>query len=690
MVLNTRVRPGALLLLAVALLSTGCLNKVPPQRLEKRAPIAVCFAIDDLEDAPERFKQRIFEALDSRNLEAREVPAGALGGQRLSTERFRALQAAAASAPFALLVEVHAAYFTQINGRFRWTVSVKLSAARTGSAPSQDAADFPALLQFENEKTPEALDDVSDYVASRIKPLADGLLIGQGTTDAGAEALAPGDTVYFVMVDRFANGDRQNDGPGVDVADPVAFHGGDFAGVREHLDWLEGLGVGTVWLSPVFAMRTEPYHGYAAFHGYWVERLDAVEPRFGTVAELRALRDALDQRGIGLMLDVVLNHVGPGTALTLKKPEWFHGRGSITDWNDPVQLVMNDVQGLPDFAVERDDVYAYLLGASLDLVRKVQPKGFRLDAVKHLPVAFWARYNAALRKAGGPHFQLLGELLDGDAAKVARVWREGGFTAMFDFPLRFALIDVLCKGQSPAHLGAVLTEDRRYPDPAALVTLVDNHDLPRLATECPQHAQAAIELMYAMRGTPSLTWGTEVGLTGEREPQNRGSMRFDPTAPMRAVIIKAAAVRRAHPSLTSGALKIAAATDAALTLQRISASEIATIEVRGQNVDVSFAQGDFRVQAEAARRQWLTGSRTRRVELRGPSGVRVVGSGPELGEWKLERALPLPAWTELPEGGVFELKLWSAARAFEPGPNRVLFVEAGEGALQVDLDWRGS
>jgi len=668
----------------LAVLLCGCLTKLPPQRLEKRAPIAIAFAVDELDGAPEPFKQRLYEALDKRNLEPREIPSPVVTAQRLTAQRFEALRAAAGDAPFSLLVEVRAQFFTQMEGRFRWTVAVKFTAARAGDPPTTDAADFPAVLLFEHQKHTEAINEVAEFVASRLAPLIDGLLVGHpGVADAGVTAsLAPADTIYFVMIDRFENGEPKNDGPG--------FHGGDLAGLRARLDWLEQLGVGTVWLSPVFSMRHDPIDAWPAWHGYWVERLDQLEPRFGTEGELRALRNELAARGMGLYLDVVLNHVGPGTELTRSKPGWFHGRGNIKDWSDPTQLVMNDVQGLPDLAEERDDVYGYLRDAALKWVRMVHPSGFRLDAVKHMPSAFWSRFNADVQREAGRDFQLLGEMLDGDPAAVARAWKEGGFTAMFDFPLRFAMIDVFCKGQSPARLGAVLTEDRRYPDPAALVTLLDNHDLPRLATECRGGApEAAVQLMYALRGTPSIIWGTEVGLSGERDPDNRAPMRFDEAAPMRAVIAGAAALRRQHASLREGVPVIVAASERAVTIRRVASREAATIEIEGKQVRVSFETGSFTAEAEAARRQWTTGEKKRRVDFAGPADALVVGSGPELGGWKIERGLPLPAAAELPVGGVFELKLVSKGK-WEKGANRVLFVADEAGPLKVELQWRGT
>jgi glycosidase len=664
--------------LALVLLCTACLNKVPPQHLEHRAPIAIAFVNDEGDPVPDALKRRFSEVLDTRNLEAEEIDPEKLGGQKLSSERFRALQSVAGQAPFALLVETRATFFGQVTERLRWTVSVRITAARAGGQPVNDSQDFPALLEHEHEKGPEAMESVADFASSRLAPLIDGLLVAPPSTDGGV-ASAGADSVYFIMVDRFANGDRENDAD-ANPADPAAFHGGDFAGIAQHADWLTKLGVGTVWLSPVFAMRTLPFHGYGAYHGYWVDDLEHIEPRFGTEGQLKGLRDTLDARGIGLMLDVVLNHVGADTSLAKSKPEWFHHNGDIADWNDEQQLVTRDLHGLPDFAQEREDVYAYLRGAGLKWIRMLHPTGFRLDAVKHMPASFWERFNADMRAEAGPSFRLLGEMLDGDAEVVARTWKQGGFSAMFDFPLRFAMVDVFCKGESPARLGAVLTQDRLYPDASQLVTLLDNHDLPRIATECAgdrTRVAAALQALYALRGVPSIIWGTELGMEGQRDPANRASMTFEEGA-LFDVIAKAQALRRAHPSLSHGTTQIMSADEHGLTIVRYAPTEMATIEI-ARDVKVSFKEGKFSPRPE----------RKRHVAFTGPADAVVVGSGPELGGWKLEKALALPAQADLPVGGVFELKLVKQ-KQFEKGGNRVLFVSDEPGPLEVPLAWRGS
>ncbi|MCB9796444.1 MAG: glycosyl hydrolase [Alphaproteobacteria bacterium] len=373
----------------------------------------------------------------------------------------------------------------------------------------------------------------------------------EGALPPAPRALTPApasDLVYFVMVDRFANGDPANDGA-IDLSDPQAFHGGDLQGVLQKLDYLEALGVGTVWLSPVFEMRTEPFHGWGAFHGYWVRDLTHIEPRFGGDEALRALGDALDARGMRLVLDMVWNHVGFDSPLRETHPHWFHPDRPIEDWDDPVQLETYTVHGLPDLDQDEPEVYQHLLEASLAWGRDAGVDGFRVDAVRHMSSAFLQRISADLHAALGEDFWLLGEDFQGDAGALSRSMQAGGFDAMFDFPLRYALVDVYCHGQAPGRIASILSSDRLYEDPQSLVTFLDNHDLPRVMSECGgDRARVDQALLFQMftRGTPSVTWGSELYLEGAEEPQNRRDMPWDQADAGASWLAELAALRAEH------------------------------------------------------------------------------------------------------------------------------------------------
>ena len=555
----------------------------------------------------------------------------------------------------------------------------------------------------------------------------------------------PDDVIYFVLVDRFANGDPTNDGA-VDLADPQAFHGGDLQGVIDHLDELQQLGVRTVWLSPVFQMRTDKFFEWGAFHGYWLEDFTRIEPRFGTADDLRRLSDELHARDMRLVLDVVFNHVAMDAPLTHDRPDWFHPTCDIVDWNDPRQLTDCRVHGLPDLAQENEEVYQFLLGTSLHWIEQVRPDGFRIDAVRHMPNSFLARLAADIAARAGPHFLLLGEDFQGDALSLATTFREGGFGALFDFPLHYAMLDVYCHDRPVGRIAATLSADGQYDDPRRLVPFLDNHDRPRLITECGdswERARQALTFLLTTRGTPSLTYGTEVGLSGAGEPFNRSDMRFGADSPLAAHIEQVLALRRAHPALQSGRVELLALDEQFGAFARIAPSEAVVVlvnrselgkaweippELAGaatitdlfsglplsgphipmppqQTLPILFVpeQPDGFAQLAAGT---VDGSEERavRVLLRGAApregeSVVLVGNGPRLANWDPAAGVGPMVATENglalelthPVGQVMELKAVlrrpDGSVLWQEGENRYLLVSRGDVPLELVIDW---
>ena len=378
--------------------------------------------------------------------------------------------------------------------------------------------------------------------------------------------------LYFALVDRFADGQPDPAGT-TDRADPQAWHGGDLAGIQAHLDHLSALGVTRLWLSPVFHSRQDKFHGHGAFHGYWVQDLDRIEARLGGRRALRRLARAAQQADLGLVLDMVYNHVSFDSPLLEQRPAWFHTAESISDWNDPVQLVTGQVHGLPDLAQEREPVYRYLRDRSLRWARVADASGFRVDAVRHLPLDFLHRLSADLKARLGDDFWLLGEDFQGDPVALSQSFRDGGFDAMFDFPLRYAMIDVFCHDQPVGRLGSILSLDRLYDDPGGLVTFLDNHDLPRVASECgedPRRVEAALLFQFAQRGIPAITYGTEWMLTGAGEPENRADIPWE-KPPVLADTIRQL---QAPAAITPPRVARAAATPAACVAEKAAEAAV--------------------------------------------------------------------------------------------------------------------
>ena len=172
-------------------------------------------------------------------------------------------------------------------------------------------------------------------------------------------------TVYFLLTDRFENGDSANDralGRAQDGAVLRSFAGGDFAGVLRRLEqgWFDDLGVDAIWLTPfvhqIHGSVNEGTGRSYGFHGYWTRDWTAVEPALGTMDELRALVDAAHQRGIRVLMDAVLNHTGPVTPLDPQWPDGWVRTGPRCVYRDYATTVdCTLVDNLPDIRTDRDE-----------------------------------------------------------------------------------------------------------------------------------------------------------------------------------------------------------------------------------------------------------------------------------------------------------------------------------------------
>jgi alpha-amylase len=162
------------------------------------------------------------------------------------------------------------------------------------------------------------------------------------------------DILYFVLVDRFADGDPANDAA-VDRAAKGAFHGGDLKGLLAHLDEIASLGVTALWINPL----VENIPGFVtgagfpdwAYHGYWADDFTRLDTRFGTPEDLRALVDACHARGIKVLLDVVYNHAGYATRY-LTDPRTKGWLRSTEEGSCGEDDLTSCVAGLPDFRTE--------------------------------------------------------------------------------------------------------------------------------------------------------------------------------------------------------------------------------------------------------------------------------------------------------------------------------------------------
>jgi neopullulanase len=362
------------------------------------------------------------------------------------------------------------------------------------------------------------------------------------------QGFSPADVMYLIMTDRFANGDNSNDHPAgtrdSDQTAPRGWHGGDFRGIEQHLDYLQQLGVTTVWTTPVYDNTPSPQ----AYHGYSATDMYAVDPHFGTLADYQYLAAALHQRGMKIVLDTVPNHVGPNHPWVNDEPtpDWFHGtpahhsvaKGDFSSIPDPhaAPLASRDVvQGwfanvLPDLNQENPLVARYLIQNAMWWIETARLDGLRLDTFPYVGRAFWHDFHAQLH-AIYPHLTTVGEIFNPDptitsffAGGVVQQGIDTGLDTPFDFPLYLSLRNVLVHGAPMKQLEDVLRQDRLYPHPQNLVTFFGNHDTTRFLSEkdaTVDELKLAFALLATMRGMPQLYSGDEIAMAGGEDPDNR-------------------------------------------------------------------------------------------------------------------------------------------------------------------------
>lgn len=349
--------------------------------------------------------------------------------------------------------------------------------------------------------------------------------------------------VYQLLTDRFANGDPANDnglldraGDTADPTSPVGWHGGDFAGIEAKLKegYFQRMGFTAVWISPVVLQVPPPGNGggvnaarpFVGFHGYWTDRFDAIEPHFGNLAALQALGTAADTAGVKLIVDVVVNHAGPGSVLVTQNPSWF--RTGAACGSDEVTMCL---AGLPDFRQELPEVSDFLLGTISFLRDNAAIDGLRMDTMKHVGDPFWSRFFGATSPADASKLWTVGEVFSGDVSRIAHYLDTVGSPAVFDFPLKFALVDSLASGGSTRQLAEIFAQDSRYADPTRLATFLDNHDAWRFTSEAEasgatpaladRRLMLALTVLYLVRGTPVVYYGTEIAMRGEGDSYDK-------------------------------------------------------------------------------------------------------------------------------------------------------------------------
>jgi cyclomaltodextrinase len=458
-------------------------------------------------------------------------------------------------------------------------------------------------------------------------PLADVLLLDGIPAGEDTTRNTWFDTIlYSLMVDRFKDGDPSNNAPVADdrLDNRVNYVGGDLAGVLDQIrtGYFSNLGVNTLWISPVYRGPTvafqeypPPHRWFSGYHGYWPVSHTEVDPRFGDMALLREVVDAAHDRNMRVLLDFVANHVHEQHPIVTEHPDWFgelalpDGSLNIRRW-DEYRLTTWFEPYLPSFdLVGSDEALEYLTDNALWWLEQTGADGFRHDAVKHVPNAFWRLLTQKLAEhptLSQRRVYQIGETF-GDYALISSYVNEGQLDAQFNFNLFDTALRAHLDPDQP--MSSLLTElDKTaqvYGPLHVMGNVMDSHDkarFPALAegdlplddagnTEVgwdnpPQlddpatYAKTQLYMAYNLTipGIPVIYYGNEVALTGANDPDNRRPMVFgDDVSPDQQRHFEAVqaliALRNRHAAFRYGDLYPVYAGDDAICYSRTSLQE---------------------------------------------------------------------------------------------------------------------
>ncbi|MFZ4547153.1 MAG: glycoside hydrolase family 13 protein [Bacteroidales bacterium] len=360
------------------------------------------------------------------------------------------------------------------------------------------------------------------------------------------------DMMYLIMPDRFANGDPTNDDmPGMlekaDRSKPNGRHGGDIKGIVDHLDYLQNLGVTTIWCTPLLENNMPAY----TYHGYAVTDLYKIDPRFGTNQSYREMVEVAHSKGIKVVMDMVFNHFGTNSywMKDLPQADWVNQWPEYTRSNyrggvlsDPYRSQYDEKKmatgwfdtTMADFNQKNPYVAKYLIQNSIWWIEFAGLDGIRQDTYPYSDKDFMADWMKTLRDEY-PNLNTVGEAWINYPPQVA-YWMDNkdnkdGYRSylshVFDFPLMGAIQKAFNEGDGwdtgLARLYELLSQDFLYSDPSKLITFADNHDIERMypVLKSVENVKMALAFLATTRGMPMLYYGTEA-------LSDRGTLEGDP------------------------------------------------------------------------------------------------------------------------------------------------------------------
>lgn len=333
--------------------------------------------------------------------------------------------------------------------------------------------------------------------------------------------------IYFMVTDRFFDGNESNNTAsgaqtyGKDNAG--LYHGGDFAGITQKLDYLEDLGINTIWITPIVenipgvtvtdtGKEDVPYN--AAYHGYWASDFTKLNPTLGTEEEFQTLIDQAHSRGIRIMVDIVVNHAGYDTDFG----NMIRSGDDIVSGSDQKDSLSN----LPDFKTEDPAVSAQLVKWQTQWVKDFGIDYFRVDTVKHVENDTWAELKNALTEVDSD-FKMIGEYAGGGYASNGNTLGTGEMDSDLDFDFNDQATNFV-KGNISSVESFLTSRNSVLNNTYMTGQFLGSHDEDGFKKKLLDGGMAedaataasmvAASLQITAKGQPVIYYGEEIGLTG--------------------------------------------------------------------------------------------------------------------------------------------------------------------------------
>ena len=346
--------------------------------------------------------------------------------------------------------------------------------------------------------------------------------------------------IYFTVTDRFFDGDAgNNDAYGVGdyntgEKDGSSYHGGDFAGLNQKLDYLKDLGVNTIWITPIVENIREDQHDKETdtatygYHGYWASDFTKLNKHLGTEQQFEALLDAAHSKGMKIMVDVVLNHAGYGTESHFNSILTDADGNRISMIRDSNNTISGDdkydsLSDLPDFVTENKAVTDQLVAWQTGWMSKYNIDYYRVDTVKHVETTTWAAFKNSLTKVN-PDFKMIGEYSGAGYANNAGELGTGSMDALLDFDFNdFA--QKFVTGDISGVESSLQKRNGAINNTATMGSFLSSHDEDSLQYKLVNESKLSEEEAYNLmkvaatlqitaKGQPVLYYGEEIGQGG--------------------------------------------------------------------------------------------------------------------------------------------------------------------------------